>query len=122
MRVVQVLVPCSDDFVGPFSSEQEAESWACIHGLKPEEFLAHDMVPQNYLLKGKPGAWHRNPLPHNCGPDAQLVVYRCYDNGEEESCFVVASPAAAKLWLDEAPKPPQGFEQRPGYYFFEKYK
>lgn len=48
-----------------------------------------------------------------------LVVYRCYDNQEEESMFVVNSVEEAKAWLDTKPLRPIGFEDRDGYYFFE---
>ena len=48
-----------------------------------------------------------------------LIVYRCYDNHEEESCFVVENEAAAKEFLDANPPAPDGYEDRPGYYFFE---
>jgi len=47
-----------------------------------------------------------------------LVVYRCYDDHEEESCFVTDYDGA-KNYLDSNPLPPAGFEDRPGYYFFE---
>ena len=50
-----------------------------------------------------------------------LVVYRCYDNQEEEACFLVNDVKEAKAFLDRAPKPPEGYEDRAGYYFFEKY-
>ena len=48
-----------------------------------------------------------------------LVVYRCYDDCEEEACFLVATAEEAKSFMDENPSPPDGFEDRPGYYFFE---
>ena len=50
-----------------------------------------------------------------------LIVYRCYDNQEEESCFLVENEDAAKKFLDSRPAPPIGFEHREGYYFFESY-
>ena len=49
----------------------------------------------------------------------QLIVYRCYDDKEEEACFLVTDEAAAKDYLDGNPPPPEGFEHRDGYYFFE---
>ena len=51
----------------------------------------------------------------------RLVVYRCYDNFEEESCFLVNNDSEAKDFLDKNPKPPEGYEHRSGYYFFEVY-
>jgi hypothetical protein len=50
-----------------------------------------------------------------------LIVYRCYDNKEEESMFLVESEDQAKTWLDTKPARPLGFEDRDGYYFFEAY-
>lgn len=43
-RVVQVLVPCTDDFIGPFENEGHANTWTQMHGLTPQEYLAHDMI------------------------------------------------------------------------------
>lgn len=48
-----------------------------------------------------------------------LIVYRCYDNKEEESCFLVYDADGAKEFLDCNPAAPDGFEDRPGYYFYE---
>jgi hypothetical protein len=50
-----------------------------------------------------------------------LIVYRCYDNQEEESCFLMACADDAKSWLDTKPARPEGYENRDGYYFFEPY-
>jgi hypothetical protein len=50
-----------------------------------------------------------------------LIVYRCYDNREEESMFLVNSEQEAKDWLDTNPARPIGFESRDGYYFFESH-
>lgn len=50
-----------------------------------------------------------------------LVVYRCYDNQEEESMFLMNNADEAKAFLDVNPGPPHGFELRDGYYFFESY-
>lgn len=43
-RVIQVLVPCTDDFIGPFANEGHAATWAQMVGLQPGEFVAHEMV------------------------------------------------------------------------------
>ena len=51
-----------------------------------------------------------------------LIVYRCYDNQEEEACFLVRDMEAAKRFLDSQPFSPDGFEDREGYYFFEEHK
>ena len=51
-----------------------------------------------------------------------LIVYRCFDNKEEESCFLVNSVNEAKDYLDRNPGPPYGFESRKGYYFFEEHE
>jgi hypothetical protein len=48
-----------------------------------------------------------------------LIVYRCYDNKEEEACFSVYDADVAKEFLDCNPAAPDGFEDRPGYYFYE---
>ncbi len=48
-----------------------------------------------------------------------LIVYRCYDNHEEEAMFLVETDNDAKAWLDTKPARPLGFEHRDGYYFFE---
>lgn len=50
-----------------------------------------------------------------------LIVYRCYDNQEEEAMFLVADEAEAKAWLDTKPGRPIGFAERDGYYFFESH-
>ena len=50
-----------------------------------------------------------------------LIVYRCYDNREEEACFLVHSEQEAKNYLDRNPDPPYGFGHRKGYYFFERH-
>lgn len=55
-------------------------------------------------------------------PMMQLIVYRCYDDKEEEACFLVTDEAAAKDYLDGNPPPPEGFAHRPGYYFFEPHE
>jgi hypothetical protein len=47
------------------------------------------------------------------------IVYRCYDNQEEEACFLLPNILEAKAFLDKNPDRPEGFEERPGYYFFE---
>ncbi len=49
----------------------------------------------------------------------QLIVYRCYDDQEEEAMFLVKGAEEAKAFLDKNPPRPEGFEDRPGYYFFE---
>jgi hypothetical protein len=49
-----------------------------------------------------------------------LIVYRCYDDQEEESCFLSPNDETAKSFMDTNPAPPDGFEDRPGYYFFER--
>ena len=48
-----------------------------------------------------------------------LVVYRCYDNQEEEACFLLENAESAKEFLDTNPSAPDGYEDRAGYYFFE---
>lgn len=59
------------------------------------------------------------PTGANASPMA-LLVYRCCDDHEEESCFI-APVADVKAYLDQNPPPPMGYEHRPGYYFFEPY-
>ena len=49
----------------------------------------------------------------------KLIVYRCYDDLEEEACFTVVDADSAKYYLDTNPGAPHGFEHRDGYYFFE---
>lgn len=49
-----------------------------------------------------------------------LVVYRCYDNQEEESCWASDDAEEIKSWLDGKPNPPSGFKDRDGYYFYEE--
>jgi hypothetical protein len=56
------------------------------------------------------------------GKQMFLIVYRCFDNKEEESCFLVNSVNEAKDYLDRNPGPPYGFESRKGYYFFEEHE
>jgi hypothetical protein len=51
-----------------------------------------------------------------------LVVYRCFDDQEEEACFLVNSNEEAKDFLDGNPSPPDGFLDREGYYFFETHQ
>lgn len=51
-----------------------------------------------------------------------LIVYRCFDNKEEEACFLVNSAEEAKDYLDKNPNAPYGFEHRKGYYFFEEHE
>lgn len=46
------------------------------------------------------------------------VVYHCTDTNEEEACFFEEDFNKAKNYIDSA-KPPNGFEDRPGYYFIE---
>lgn len=53
------------------------------------------------------------------GTEMYLIVYRCYDNQEDESCFLVDDADAALAYLDTRPSPPAGFEHREGYYYFE---
>lgn len=43
-RVIQVLVPCTDDFIGPFESEGHAGLWVRMQGLEPYEHVVHDMI------------------------------------------------------------------------------
>lgn len=47
-----------------------------------------------------------------------LVVYRCTDDGEEESCFLEECVTKASVYCAMA-SPPVGYENRPGYYFLE---
>lgn len=57
MRVVQILVPCSDDFIGPLPWNGDIEEWAEKNGLKRDEYLAHSLTDPN----SEDGQnWYRN--------------------------------------------------------------
>ena len=51
-----------------------------------------------------------------------LICYRCIDNGEIESCFLVKTMEKTFDFLDKKPSPPEGFLDRDGYYFFEPHE
>jgi len=51
--------------------------------------------------------------------DVYLIVYKCTDNNEEESCFLTLGLETAKEYCRTKFVPPPGFENRPGYYFYE---
>jgi len=42
--VLQVLVPCTDDLLGPFPSQTQADQWAEARGLRVTEYVCHDVV------------------------------------------------------------------------------
>ena len=48
-----------------------------------------------------------------------LIVYQCVDDGEQEACFYEPNKTVAEHYIKTA-LPPEGFENRPGFYFIEK--
>jgi hypothetical protein len=54
--------------------------------------------------------------------DAYLIIYQCIDDGEQEACFTLLEKTEAVDYVCSDNRPPEGFEDRPGFYFFENQK
>lgn len=51
-----------------------------------------------------------------------LIVYRCIDIPEDEACFLLETEDEAKAYVRDTKTPPEGYENRPGYYFYEEHE